>query len=150
MNNNSLNDYLNSQEYLDLLDQIELSNSEYKIKAKEFFDNLSYDDQLLVFSHVIATLYQGQIIDKGSYRHILYNSFGFDKDSYALGMDCGLLELHNSIYSREELLNGVKAILNLLNFEATPELLNKAIACINYGYVPKQVSLVQLKFQFDN
>ena len=36
--------------------------------------------------------------DKGSYRYALYEVFGFEADSYIVGMDCGYLDLHNALF----------------------------------------------------
>lgn len=110
-------EYVNSQEYRELLEQIETSMKEYEKQSENFFESLSYDDQLKVFYHVIKNLYEATLVDNGSYRHILYNKFNFGPDSYTLGMDCGLLELNNSIYSYKEIATTLKDIFNYLNLE---------------------------------
>ena len=72
-------------------------------RADEFWDNLSYDDKLAAFYSVVQRICKGELNEKGSYRYVLYDVFGFSSDAYALGMECGYLELHNSIYSFQEM-----------------------------------------------
>ena len=71
--------------------------------ADEFWNNLSYDDKLLAFYSVVQRICKGELNEKGSYRYVLYDVFGFSSDAYALGMECGYLDLHNSIYSYQEI-----------------------------------------------
>jgi hypothetical protein len=114
---NKFIDYLNSQEYHNLLEEMEKAQGEYENLSKEFFDSLSYDDKLKVFYHVVKNIHDGCLVDQGSYRHILYTKFNFGPDSYALGMDCGMLELNNSIYSHKEISEALKDVFAHLNIE---------------------------------
>lgn len=66
-------------------------------EAEEFWNSLSYENKLNAFYAVCKKLHKGEIVDKGSYRHVLYRVFGFDKDAYGLGVDCGYITIHNSI-----------------------------------------------------
>jgi hypothetical protein len=63
----------------------------------EWWNSLSKDDQMKAFYSVIKRLVDGELVQKGSYRYILYQVFGFDAEAYGLGMMCGYMELHNSI-----------------------------------------------------
>ena len=86
------------------LDQLfEEIRVDYDNEANTWWDSLSQDDQQLAFYSVVKRIYKGEIEDRGSYRHVLYNVFDFDSSAYVMGMDCGFLELHNSIYSQDEL-----------------------------------------------
>jgi hypothetical protein len=144
----SFSEYLDSDEYAEHLELIEQARAEYEIKAKVFFDQLDYDDRLLVFFHVMKTFYDNERIDKGSYRHLLYDKFGFDCDAYTVGMDCGCMELHNSIFHRQELIEGIEAIFKMLNIDHNNALINQALECIQFGRVPKKVNFNQLNFDF--
>lgn len=66
-------------------------------ERKKFFLSLSKEQQLLVFCEVVSKLYQAEIIDKRSYRGVLYSEFGFDKNAYLAAQISNFLELHNSI-----------------------------------------------------
>jgi len=63
----------------------------------EWWNGLSKDDQMKAFYSVVKRLVDGELVQKGSYRYVLYEVFGFDAESYMLGMMCGYMSLHNSI-----------------------------------------------------
>jgi hypothetical protein len=70
---------------------------------ESFWNSLSKDDQLKAFCAVMRRLHKGEIEDGGSYRYILYDVFGFGPESYAQAQCAGFLEIHNAIYTKEEL-----------------------------------------------
>jgi hypothetical protein len=70
---------------------------------ESFWNSLSKDDQLKAFCAVIRRLHKGEIVEGGSYRYILYDVFGFGPESYAQAQCAGFLEIHNAIYTKEEL-----------------------------------------------
>ena len=63
----------------------------------EWWNGLSKDDQMKAFYSVVKRVVDGELTQKGSYRYVLYDVFGFGSESYMLGMMCGYLALHNSI-----------------------------------------------------
>ena len=70
---------------------------EYDKEATDYWDSLTQEQQLLAFYSVCKRIYKGDIQDEGSYRHVLYSVFGFDMSSYAIGMMCNYMDIHNSI-----------------------------------------------------
>lgn len=76
--------------------------SAYEKEADEWWSKLTPDEQLQAFYSVIKRVYQGDVVEQGSYRYVLYDVFGFGPDSYAVGMDCGYMSLHNAIKTGEE------------------------------------------------
>ena len=62
-----------------------------------WWNNLSKEDQMRAFYSVVKRLVDGELDQKGSYRYVLYEVFGFGSESYMLGMMCGYMALHNSI-----------------------------------------------------
>ena len=96
------NDLLNSEAYQELA-RVQL---EYRDKldkeAEELWNSLSYDCQLRAFYAVVKRIYEGEIKEKGTYRHILYDKFNFGPEAYAIGMECGFMYLHNAIFDGEE------------------------------------------------
>lgn len=62
-----------------------------------WWNGLSKDDQMKAFYSVVKRLVDGELTQKGSYRYVLYEVFGFGAESYMLGMMCGFMALHNSI-----------------------------------------------------
>ena len=65
--------------------------------AEEFWQSLDMEDKLLAFYSVVKRINQGELVDKGSYRYVLYDVFGFGPESYMIGMACGYMPLHNAI-----------------------------------------------------
>jgi hypothetical protein len=93
-----------------LLDAIAQESEEFeKLTIQEEFEmdqwwnNLSQEDQMRAFYSVVKRLVKGDITDGGSYRYVLYDVFGFGAESYMLGMNCGYMTLHNSIYTQQEM-----------------------------------------------
>jgi len=76
--------------------QIESSKS-YDEEASYYWDNLSVDDRLRAFYSVCKRVHSAEFEDKGSYRFVLYNVFGFNLDAYAIGMECGFMAIHNAL-----------------------------------------------------
>lgn len=66
-------------------------------EQEAYWNSLSNDEQLKAFCAVSRRIHQGELIDKGSYRWVLYDVFGFGPEAYTQGMDCGYMALHNSI-----------------------------------------------------
>lgn len=66
-------------------------------EQEEYWNSLSKDDQLKAFCAVVRRIVQGELRDKGSYRWVLYDVFGFGHEAYVRGMDCGFMALHNAI-----------------------------------------------------
>jgi hypothetical protein len=63
----------------------------------EWWNALPYEERLKAFRCVCRRIQQGDIVERGSYRHVLYEVFGFDADAYVDGMDCGYMDIHNLI-----------------------------------------------------
>jgi hypothetical protein len=87
----------------ELGDAFQQSMNDYSNEVDVWWSQLSKEDQERAFFAVVKRLVQGELRDRGSYRYVLYDVFGFDASYYALGMECGYMELHNSIYTREEM-----------------------------------------------
>ena len=83
-----------------LFDELE---KEYDDEADQLWNSLSQEDKQRAFYSVIKRLVKGELRDRGTYRYILYDVFGFDSSSYFMGMNCGYMELHNSIYTQQEM-----------------------------------------------
>ncbi len=73
--------------------------SEFTSEANTWWDNLSYEDKLKAFFVITKKIHQGDIVDKRSYRGVLYDTFGFEVDAYVIGMESGYLDIHNCIFN---------------------------------------------------
>jgi hypothetical protein len=77
--------------------EMEKRKEQYEVENDAWWNGLTEKERQDAFYAVCKRIYQGEIIDQGSYRYILYNVFGFGPDMYGAGMDCGYMEIHNSI-----------------------------------------------------
>ena len=92
---------MSDEKLLDTLTEIakdaKTSQGEYESENEKWWSGLSEREREDAFFAVIKRMYKAEVIDQGSYRHALYNVFGFDPGSYGLGMECGYMDLHNLI-----------------------------------------------------
>jgi len=94
--------FMDSPEWQELQDKIKLATLRYEKECEEYWNNLSYDNKLKAFYSVVKRLVKGEIEENCSYRGVLYDVFGFGLDAYSIGMECGLMMLHNSIIPKDE------------------------------------------------
>ena len=100
---NKMKDYLASPEFAEFARQQQEADARYAADCEKYWDSLSYDDKLMAFSSVVKRIVKGDLKDRGTYRYVLYDVFGFDMDSYGIGMQCGYMALHNSVVDIDEL-----------------------------------------------
>jgi len=72
--------------------------------ADDFWESLSQEDKERAFYSVCKRIYDGDVDQRGTYRYVLYNIFGFDKHMYTQGMDCGYMAIHNAISEGNDLM----------------------------------------------
>jgi hypothetical protein len=73
------------------------SSNQYAKLAEEHWNKLSEDEKLFAFYNVCKRIYEADVVKRTSYRGSIYDVFGFDMESYVVGMECGYLEIHNLI-----------------------------------------------------
>jgi len=130
----SFSDYLNSDEYKELLKIEEEALEQYGQKAKEYFDSLETDNQLLLFFHITNTIFKNYFKDNGSYRGLLYDKFKFGPEAYSLGMDSGMFTLHNSISTPDENEERFQKLMKFLDLDLTKEQIISARNYFNQGF----------------
>jgi hypothetical protein len=79
-------------------------------KANSWWENLPYEDKLKAFYVVTKKIHKGDLLDNGSYRYVLYDVFQFDCDGYGLGVESGYMDIHNAIYSEDDILSAAKKL----------------------------------------
>jgi hypothetical protein len=102
-------------------------------EAQEFFENLSYDDQLKAFYHICRTIWLGELMERRTYRGVLYEMFKFGPDAYSLGMDCGFFDIHNNLVVAYDLDNSLDTMLKFLNLEVDESTKLKLQSIFLYG-----------------
>jgi hypothetical protein len=70
---------------------------EFEKSSEEAWNSLDKDTQLKVFCAISRRIFQAELKDQGSYRHALYNVFGFGPEAYAPAQVSGYLSIHNAI-----------------------------------------------------
>ena len=150
---NSFTDYLNSDEYKEFLKAEENAILDYHKKAEEFFQSLDNDNKLLLFYHITNTIYQNYFNDKGSYRGLLYDKFGFKPNAYGIGYTSGMFALHNAISTPDELEERFQKLINYLNLNPNKEEMMSLRNIYQYGFDnSKQIYEImskQQKFDFE-
>ena len=131
---NSYTEYSNSDEHKELLKIEEEALEQYGQKAKEYFDSLETDNQLLLFFHITNVIFENYFKDNGSYRGLLYDKFKFGPEAYSLGMDSGMFTLHNSISTPDENEERFNALMKFLKVELSKEDLKSARNIFTYGF----------------
>lgn len=95
----TLKDLINSDAWVAMSKALKEGQQRFAAETEQFWGEMSYEDQLKCFHYVCSKIHQGDVIEQGSYRYVLYDVFGFDMDSYGLGMEAGYLDIHNLISS---------------------------------------------------
>jgi len=90
------------QELSDLSQEMEKNRKVYEHNNDTWWEGLTEEERQDAFYAVCKRLYKGELKERGSYRYVLYNVFGFDPGMYMQGMDCGYMALHNAIFDGEE------------------------------------------------
>jgi hypothetical protein len=131
---NSYTEYSNSDEHKELLKIEEEALKQYGQKAKEYFDSLETDNQLLLFFHITNVIFENYFKDNGSYRGLLYDKFKFGPEAYSLGMDSGMFTLHNSISTPDENEERFNALMKFLDLDLSKEDLKSASNIFTHGF----------------
>ena len=82
--------------------QMEESRKRYEAENDAWWNGLTEKEREDAFYAVVKRICKAEIKDQGSYRYALYDVFGFDCGMYMRGMECGYLDLHNSIIDEEQ------------------------------------------------
>lgn len=83
-------------------EKVESSPMTFQDESENFWNGLSKEDQLKAFYAVTKRIHKADLVDNGTYRHCLYNVFGFDPSAYCIGMESGYFDIHNSIMSEHK------------------------------------------------
>ena len=113
--------------------QIKEEKQKQDQEAQEFFENLSYEDQLKAFYHVCKIIWKGELHEKRSYRGVLYEMFKFGPDAYSLGMDCGFFDIHNNLVVAYDLDNSLDTMIKFLKLDIDKDTKLKLQLIFLYG-----------------
>ena len=77
--------------------EMQAAKKAYEVENDAWWNGLTEKERQDAFYAVCKRIFQGDIVDRGTYRYVLYDVFGFGPEMYAAGMDCGYMAIHNSI-----------------------------------------------------
>lgn len=80
----------------------ERERMEYEAINDAWWNSLSEQERQDAFYAVCKRIHKGDIVDRGSYRYVIYNVFGFGPEMYVPGLDCGYMAIHNAICEGEK------------------------------------------------
>jgi hypothetical protein len=80
------------------LDDIAIIEKDFEETSEAAWNNLSDQDKLNIFCAISRKIYQGEIVDSGTYRYVLYEIFKFGPEAYMPAQISGYLSIHNAIY----------------------------------------------------
>jgi hypothetical protein len=96
-------------------------------QQEEYWAGLTKDQQLDLFCCVVRRLVKGEIDDNRSYRGILYDTFGWGPEAYAVAQMAGYINLHNAIFKKERIHEILVDVLKDVEIDIDPEVLNQAL-----------------------
>lgn len=106
--------------------QLEESLAHEESLSESFWNSLSPEDQLWVFCAVMRRYCQA-IKENRSYRGTLYSVFGWGPEAYAPAQMAGFLEIHNSVYSLQDIKSIVTNIITELATDVSQEEIEQAV-----------------------
>ena len=150
---NSYTEYSNSNEHKELLKIQEEALEQFEQKAKEYYDSLGMDNQLLLFFYITNVIFRNYFKDNGSYRGLLYDKFGFGPEAYSLGLDSGMFALHNAISTPDESEERFHTLVKFLKLDLSQKELNSLRNIFLFGFDSTKaldnINTGQKKFEFD-
>lgn len=78
-------------------------------EQEDYWNSLTKEQQLLAFCAMSRRIVDGEIKQKGTYRYVLYNVFGFGPEAYLPAQCAGYLDIHNAIFDAEHEADLLKA-----------------------------------------
>jgi len=85
-----------------LAEEQELAEMEFESNAISFWKNLTEDERSFAVFYVISVLTKAELDDKMAYRDVM-KQFGVGDGSYGLGIQSGMMRLHQHIITPQEL-----------------------------------------------
>jgi hypothetical protein len=86
----------------EITQEFEKANIAYEAKVDEWWDSITTEEREMAFYSICKRIYEAELQDGGTYRHALYDVFGFDGGMYGRGMNCGFMAIHNAIGDGED------------------------------------------------
>jgi hypothetical protein len=95
---------------------------EMETEQESFWNSLTEDQRLMAFCAVARRIHKGDVVDRGTYRYVLYDVFGFSPESYMPAQVAGYMDIHNAICHMD--------IHNAIFSSSEKEIIDKCIAAV--------------------
>jgi len=110
---------MSGQDLFEILDELreaqQKAHSEYEAENDAWWNGLTEEEREDAFYAVCKRIHKADLVDRGTYRHTLYDVFGFDMNMYGRGMECRYMAIHNALY------DGLQKMKNVTRFEVIDE-----------------------------
>ena len=90
--------FLNSPEWTELSRKFQEAREEHSKLMQEWWTNLPSEQQQWAFYNVCRLIYKGDVVERRSYRGVLYGVFGWGPEAYAIGMEANYMDIHNLLW----------------------------------------------------
>jgi len=97
--------------------------NELEKEQEAYWASLTPEQQLMAFCAISRRIRQGELVDNGTYRHVLYGVFGWGPEAYAPAQMAGYLDIHNSIVAEGHDWNLLEAFCK--RFDIQPSLVRE-------------------------
>jgi hypothetical protein len=114
-------------EWQEMTAQFERSFKDLETQQEEYWASLNKEQQLDLFCCIVRRLVKGEIEDGRSYRGILYDTFGWGPEAYAVAQMAGYINLHNAIFKKERIHEILVGVLKDVEIDIDPEVLNQVL-----------------------
>ena len=85
----------------DMQDKFQQAMDAMENEQEDYWKSLSHEEQLQAFCAVCRRIRKGDLQDRGSYRYVLYDVFGWGPEAYAPAQLAGYLDIHNALFDSE-------------------------------------------------
>ena len=79
------------------------AHKEYEAENDKWWNGLTEEEREDAFYAVCKRIHKADLVNHGTYRHTLYDVFGFGMNMYGRGMECRYMAIHNALYDGDKL-----------------------------------------------
>lgn len=119
---------IGDEEWQEMTAQLQERLKELEQQQEDYWNSLTAEQQLDLFCCVIRRMVRGELNEGRSYRGVLYDVFNWGPEAYGIAQLAGYIELHNSIFKKERLREIFVDVLEDLDIDIDPEVLNEAMS----------------------
>lgn len=111
-----------------------LERDDFLEESKTLFESLSEEQKIMVFCHLIQNIYESELVEKRTYRGLIYDKLDLGIEAYVRSFDVGLLDLHNMIQFAVDYKENLQKLLKFLEVDTTNIDIKKLEHDFFYGF----------------